>query len=452
MAQKTTSAPSEAKDAAADAGQRECGMRAASVAMAASLMSGITIGQAQYCFGMFVDPLALEFPSWTRLQINFALVVGQIVSGLISPFAGWGLDCVGARTLVPAAGLVSCCGWLTMSFANSLPALYIAYALIHLGFPSNTMQCGKVIGAWFPRSRGKVIGIVSAGNNLSGTFLVFLVAAVPWRRAAIIFAGMQGTIAVVYFVAVRNSRQLVKPVKEATAMKPAPVEKAELLYKSWRFVAVALALCCCYYTYLSVLTQLPPALRADGVDPVVAGRCLSLVGVLGIGSKVVGGFLADKIGAKRTMQISLLLQQVALGMLMLHGWLPESQRPEALAWAGAGTYGVGFGAVGAMIPLVTLEEYGVAVAGRAAGLVGFAFLLPAIVAPAVAGVCFDVTGQYTGSFAFTAFVFLVALIMLEMLCRTRSDRDGGNVLSKAKEPGTKPVEKIGNDADANSSV
>ena len=51
---------------------------------------------------------------------------------------------------------------------------------------------------------------------------------------------------------------------------------------------------------MSCLVQLSPALQADGVDESVAAGCLSLVGILGIASKIGSGMLADKYGAKRT--------------------------------------------------------------------------------------------------------------------------------------------------------
>lgn len=161
-----------------------------------------------------------------------------------------------------------------------------------------------------------------------------------------------------------------------------------------------------------------PALRAEGVDANVAAGCLSLVGALGIVSKISSGIIAHKIGAKRTMQLSLAIQEISVILLVVHGMLPASQRPQLLAWAAAGVYGLGFGAVGAMIPLVVLEEYGVKVLGKALGIVGFGFMASGMIAPAVAGAFFDSTGQYTGSFIIAGGVFLVAIVILEVLCLT----------------------------------
>merc|ERR1712039_176999 len=117
------------------------------------------------------------------------------------------------------------------------------------------------------------------------------------------------------------------------------------------------------------------------------------------------------------MQVALIVQLISICCLVLHGSLPIDGRPVELAWAAAGIYGAGFGAVGALIPLVTLEEYGVKVFGKVSGVQGLSFIVPGMVAPAVAGAFFDHTGQYTGAFMVFAGVFVAALILLELLCR-----------------------------------
>lgn len=66
-------------------------------------VSGVTIGQAQYAFGVFVGPIAEEFPEWSRVQINAATSVGMVVMSLSSPVLGWLVDKVGVRVVVPLA-------------------------------------------------------------------------------------------------------------------------------------------------------------------------------------------------------------------------------------------------------------------------------------------------------------------------------------------------------------
>ena len=61
-------------------------------------------GGSQYGFGMFVEPLEQEF-GWTRTQINLSLSIG-LISGLLSPLIGWGVDKYGSRVIMTVSLLV----------------------------------------------------------------------------------------------------------------------------------------------------------------------------------------------------------------------------------------------------------------------------------------------------------------------------------------------------------
>eukprot|EP00927_Polykrikos_kofoidii_P007322 TRINITY_DN12998_c0_g1_i1.p1 TRINITY_DN12998_c0_g1~~TRINITY_DN12998_c0_g1_i1.p1 ORF type:complete len:466 (-),score=52.04 TRINITY_DN12998_c0_g1_i1:236-1633(-) len=433
---------------------RECGLHAACVAFCAGSVSGLTIGQAQYSFGVFVPAMASDYSAWSRVQINFALTIGMVVSSVVSPGAGYALDRFGPRIVVPLIACSCVGGWVFVCYMDSLAALYLGYALIYLAFSLNTMlQCGKVVGTWFPKSRGVVLGLVSAGNNCGGVLMVQVAVMMHWRNAALTFAILQGCVAALYAVVVRDSRAQAKAmVKDSESQAPAGQAQpppVSLPFRTWRFLAVSFALCSCFYTYPAVLTQLFPALSADGVDDATAAGCMSLVGAFGIASKVLSGIISTKIGAKRTMQLSLLIQLASFGLLIPHGMMARGTQPPVLTWASASMYGLGFGAVGAMIPMVVLEEYGATLVGRAAGLVGFGFIVPSLVAPTIAGAVFDVNGRYTTSFVITAFVFFAALMMLEALCRTVPAVDKAVAVSKESSlpvPSVVGVREDGKDA------
>ena len=51
---------------------------------------------------------------------------------------------------------------------GALWCLYLAYVLISVGYPGagTGLVTGKIIGAWFPETRGRVMGMVATGNNI----------------------------------------------------------------------------------------------------------------------------------------------------------------------------------------------------------------------------------------------------------------------------------------------
>merc|ERR1712176_1421925 len=108
-----------------------------------------------------------------------------------------------------------------------------------------------------------------------------------------------------------------------------------------------------------------------------------------------------------------------MGLLVLYGSLPATSRGVALAWVSAGVYGSGFGAVGTLIPLITLEEFGVKEYGKAVGIAGLTYILPGLACPVISGAVFDHTGQYTKAFIVFAAFFAIAILLLEGLSRSQ---------------------------------
>ena len=63
-----------------------------------------------------------------------------------------------------------------------------------------------------------------------------------------------------------------------------------------------------------------------------------------------------------------------------------------------GVFGLGFGGMGALIPLSIAESFGMRAFGSIMGLVTMIGILPQIVGPPVAGWLFVTTGSYTVPF------------------------------------------------------
>lgn len=86
----------------------------------------------------------------------------------MGPAAGYAIDTHGPRKTATAGLAVGAVGFFVMSTATTLTRLYTAYAITGIGFPMVTMCGGKIIAAWFVEKRGRMMGIVGAGNNFGG--------------------------------------------------------------------------------------------------------------------------------------------------------------------------------------------------------------------------------------------------------------------------------------------
>ncbi len=385
-----------------------------------ALSAGFSIGMAQYAFGVFAEPLETEF-GWTRAQLNGGLSIA-FVSGLLAPFLGRLLDRVGTRPILVASLLLVAAGFLLRPLMSQLWHWYLFNALVYTGYPGTTLLAqGKLVGIWFPKTTGRMIGLVTSGNNFGGltmTYLaVFLVAAGGWRWAYTGFGLLVAALAVAAAFLVRDSaedvaRAMARAGRAAPTAAAARVAGAGLtVHRALRmptFYLIALGLTAASFTYSTVLTQLILHLRAEGFAESTAGYALMLVAAMGIGSKLAFGRLSEAITARYAIIISLALQAGGLALMIVGGG-------SAVQWVGVFVFGLGFGGLGALIVLVVSEVFGLKAFGAIMGLISLAMIVPQIVGPLLAGTLYDSTGSYRliftivlGIFAFAALCMLAA--------------------------------------------
>jgi MFS family permease len=364
----------------------------------------------------------------SRTAINAGLSISQVVSALISPFVGKILDSQGPRVVgsVSLVFIASCFGVLsgmaqadvlttfptnsttsnTSADAKLVVHYYAAYLLAGLGFAGAAiLQGGKLVGNWFPAKRGRVMGIVTSGNNFGGLIMSQLSSrmalSVGWRWAAATFALIMVVLAIAYRILVRDM-----PPPTAAWGRPAKREKSEErkngpgalgteagqaradlslteAYHQFHFWATGLGMTCAFATYSGILSQLIPALIAEGFDDQDAANCLAVVAALGVCSKVICGRASETLTARRTVIICLLIQVVAIVLFCANGWWLG--RITWLYWASSALYGMGFGGIGALLPLVAMETFGIQHYGVIYGTINSAYVLPNLIMPLIAG-------------------------------------------------------------------
>ena len=135
-------------------------------------VSALSIGVA---FSLFILPLEETF-GWSRTQVNGALTFG-VVSGLLSPYIGKLMDCVGAKRTMAVSITLVAIAFLLRSVMTELWHFYLFSALMFAGLPGATMMpAGRLVNLWFARIRGRMMGIVTAGNNFGSMIAIPIVA------------------------------------------------------------------------------------------------------------------------------------------------------------------------------------------------------------------------------------------------------------------------------------
>jgi len=176
---------------------------------------------------------------------------------------------------------------------------------------------------------------------------------------------------------------------------------------SYGFYFMTLGIVAANFSYAAVLTQLIPHLENEGVSLPRASLALSVLAGFGMGGKLLFGLLAERIPSRYALMLSLLLQVAFLVMLTRWANTP-------FLWAFMPFYGLAFGAVGALIPLLVQETFGVRYFGSILGLVNMATVVATIAGPLMVGAYFDAMGSYRQAFLTVAGIFVAGAMVLAL--------------------------------------
>ena len=377
------------------------------------LASAMMVGSSQYAFGIFVEPLQDEF-GWSRTEINASLSFAAIGS-LASPFLGRLIDTYGSRPVMAA-----CLGMFGLSFLLRplMTELWHWYALSALQFAgfsgAAAIPAGKLVGVWFRRTRGRVMGLATMGNNFGGLVIPGIVGATmalsSWEGAYVVLGIMAVAIVLISLVAIKESpdehdrKSASEPgvAESETEITGWTVDEA-LRHRSFYLVTIAVFLGT--FTYGAVLPQVFAHLTNEGASTATASQALGALALFGMAGKVSFGYLAERITARYALMICLGGQAVFL-MLML-----ESANT-ALLWTSVPLFGLCMGAFGTLMQLIVQESSGLRYFGSIVGLVNVTSVVFFAVGPLMAGASYDLTDRYHAAFIATAVMFVIAILFL----------------------------------------
>ena len=381
------------------------------VAAVAFLSTGVSVGITGYAFGAFIEPLETEF-GWTRTEINVAVAL-SFVSGLVAPIVGRLMDRYGARPVMVASLLLMSAGFLLRGVTAELWQFYLFSAIVSVGMPGATiLPAGRLVGIWFPRKRGRMMGLVTAGNNFGGLTIVPLATAIialaGWRWGFASLGFISLFLAVVVFLVVReNPPDSGQEGGQGTATRGGQLSgvTSREAFRSPSFYLITVGITFGAFTYSVILTQLIPHLENEGFNRGAAAGALTMMAAFGLVGKIIFGFVSESITARLSFVVSLSIQAAGLLLFIVAGG-------SGMVWAAVIVFGFGFGGMGALIPLTIAEAFGLRAFGSIMGMVSMAGILPQLAGPILAGVLFDATGNYTLAFAIIVGLYLVGAIAL----------------------------------------
>lgn len=258
------------------------------------------------------------------------------------------------------------------------------------------------------------MGLTSMGANLGGIIFsavtATLIASVGWEGAYVVYGALFAALIPVVFLVVRERAVPVRDDNVEATPPPAAFLGVTLrqALRSRMFYIVVIALLFAQVTYQSVLPQLVPHLENVGISKGRAAAAISAFAFFGMGGKVFFGWFCERYPARYALVTSLTCQVAGITILLTAG-------DAVWVWAFVPVFGLGFGALGVIMPLLVQETFGLTAFGTIFGAISFLTLGQALIGPPLVGMSFDATGSYQLAFTVIAGLFVLSAITVSFV-------------------------------------
>ena len=374
------------------------------------LSSALSIGPG-YAFGMFIKPLQNEF-AWSTTEISFALSFAA-AGTIFSPFLGSFMDKYGARKLMIIALASMSISFLLRPYITEIWHWYLLSFLQYYALPGSTgLPAGRLVGMWYPRVRGRVMGLVTMGNNFGGLSIPLLIgfalATNKWRIAYYELGFISLFLIILTMLFVREPYvESENNVINKSKLNKIGNNNFNLgdLFKTKTFYLLALSFMFGNFTYSALIPQIPDYLIIKELPRNHLPFLVSLLATFGMFGKASFGYLSEIFTSKTMMVVSLLGQVVFIFFIIYTD-------NYIFMWIIFPLFGFFMGAYGAIIHLVIQDMYGLKNFGKISGILLFGSVISFFVGPILSGISVDKTGDYAISFIIVAVMFVIGAILL----------------------------------------
>jgi len=341
--------------------------------------------------GVYLQPISQDM-GWTRAGISFTAVLNFLAMGLGSFFWGSLSDRFGTRSVVLAGGLLLGTGLIAASQAATLWQFQLLFGvLVGLAAGSFYAPLTATVTRWFTTNRSLAVALVSAGMGM-GTLLIaplsrWMITNYDWRSAMLTIGSLAWLLVIPASLFVR--RPPVVGLAGGAAQAGAGGREftmAEVL-RTPQFVAIALTHFACCAAHSGPIFHMVSYVADCGIEPMTAAKIFGLTGLASLSGRIVCGLIADRVGAKRTLIVGLMIQALAVSLYMI-------TRGTIGFYALSAMFGLSFGGVMPLYAILVREYFGAKIMGSAFGAVAMISTLGMALGPFAGGWLFDTFGSY----------------------------------------------------------
>jgi MFS family permease len=360
-------------------------------------------GSGMYSMAVVLPPLQAEF-GIARADASLPYTLTMIGFGFGGILMGKIADRFGVMVPVLVGSACLALGFIAAGFAQNLFQFAAAQGLLIglLGTSGTFVPLVADISLWFTRRRGIAVAIVMSGNYLAGTvwppLMQHFIDTAGWR-ATYIGTGVFCLLSMpLLALALRGRPPAIADLAVSGAGAPHariaavnPERALGLSPASLQALLCIAGVACCVAMSMPQVHMV--AYCGDLGYPAARGaEMLSLMLAFGVVSRLVSGWIADRIGGLRTLLLGAVLQAVALVL-----FLPFQQL--AALYVISALFGLFQGGLVPSYPIIVREYFSPREAGARTGTVLMATLFGMALGGWMPGWIFDATGSYRLAFA-----------------------------------------------------
>jgi MFS family permease len=336
-----------------------------------------------------------------------------LVTGLSSPVVGMLFDRWGPRALY-TCGMASLAGaFLLAPRVQTLWQFYLTVgAMTGIAAASLGMvPSSSLISRWFREHLSTAISTAFAGLGLGALFIVpgvqYLLQTHDWRESYRIMGSvLLLLVPLVFFLPWKRYAQghpdYLQLKRSSTAPERDWTVRAAMGTRAfwglvWVFFFTAMGM-------FTIMVQTVAYLVELGFSPIVAATAFGFSSMLSVVGVVGTGAIADRIGPRRIISLTLVGSIAGVAMLLLMTWFPV----QALLAAYVFAFGICQGARGPIVSSMSTRLFAGSHVAAIYGVIYASNAVGAGLGALMAGLLHDLTGSYRPSFVFSVCALFVA--------------------------------------------
>ncbi len=390
-------------------------------------------GSAIYTIAVALKPIAMDF-GWPREVPSLAYSLAYVGGGVGGVLMGHVLDRWGMGLPATLSALMIGTGELLLHGMDAAWQLYGVYFLMvgMFGQGALTPPLMAYVIRWYEHRRGTAIGIVASGQSLAGIVwppvLEYVIGTYGWRTSYL-WGGLL-ILAVNVPLSLILHRRPPEPAtgaatrgdgaKDAGAGRTARAARQDSVLTGMSPFALQATLCCaivCCCTAMSLPLAHMVAYVSDLGFPASRGAEVLSVMLLSsfVSRAILLGWLTDRLGGLRALFCFSTVQATMLAGFGLNHTLVGF-------YAIAALYGLGYGALLPIYPVIVREYLPVRSAGKLTGLVLGCGAVGMALGSWMGGFVYDHTGHYAWAFAIGVAANIANLVIVASLIRRTGPR------------------------------